>query len=258
MMGRVLVYVAAFCGVRGQSPAQAPAFSPAFSPYIADDDDFFRPTQKPVQVNTYQQGASKEWDEPIEDDYNDDGEIIRTQCYTGSELYDISKTYCDLECLHSSKNRRKVVKASGRDGEIDDDGCAGPWYCSKMEVCQLHHMKNTNDQEEGFHRGCMVVRSCANHSQCFPSEDDQKNMNIQWFTDWDGTMADLGSRIRDHGFKMFYGGMTYTTTCCVNRKNYRPGIDTPCNAASAPAGGGLLVAAALAAALAAFHLRGED
>ena len=25
--------------------------------YVFDDDDFFRPTQKPVQVNTYQQGA---------------------------------------------------------------------------------------------------------------------------------------------------------------------------------------------------------
>ena len=83
MMGRVLVYVAAFCGVRGQAPAQAPAFSPAFSPYIADDDDFFRPTQKPVQVNTYQQGASKEWDEPIEDDYKLDKAFMFIQGLVG-------------------------------------------------------------------------------------------------------------------------------------------------------------------------------
>ena len=31
----------------------------------------------------------------------------------------------------------------------------------------------------------------------------------------------------------FYGGMTYTTTCCVNHPSYRPGVDVPCNAAGA-------------------------
>ena len=70
-------------------------------------------------------------------------------------------------------------------------------------------------------------------------------MNIQWYDGWDGTMADLGSKIRDHGFKMFYGGMTFETTCCVNRHNYRPGIDTPCNAASATTVRGALAFAAL-------------
>ena len=44
-------------------------------------------------------------------------------------------------------------------------------------------------------------------------------------------------------YALFYGGMTYTTTCCVNRKHYRPGIDAPCNGAAAPS-------AALAALLA--------
>ena len=210
-----------------------------------DDDDFFRPTQKPVQVNTYQQGAEHEWDDPHDDDYSDDGATIRTQCYTGSDLYQTEKTFCDLECLDSYKGKRRVSRASGRDGAIDDVDCSGPWYCSKMEICQMYHQKNTNDQEQGFQRGCMTVRSCANHSQCFPTAQDQRNMNIQWYDGWDGTMADLGSRIRDHGFKMFYGGMTFETTCCVNRHNYRPGIDTPCNAASATTVRGALAFAAL-------------
>jgi len=214
--------------------------------YVFDDDDFFRPTQKPVQVNTYQQGAEHEWDDPHDDDYSDDGATIRTQCYTGSDLYQTEKTFCDLECLDSYKGKRRVSRASGRDGAIDDVDCSGPWYCSKMEICQMYHQKNTNDQEQGFQRGCMTVRSCANHSQCFPTAQDQRNMNIQWYDGWDGTMADLGSRIRDHGFKMFYGGMTFETTCCVNRHNYRPGIDTPCNAASATSVRGALAFAALA------------
>ena len=42
----------------------------------------------------------------------------------------------------------------------------------------------------------------------------------------------LGSQIRDHGFTMQYGGMEHTTRCCVNRKNFRPTIDTPCNSAA--------------------------
>ncbi|KAH8059255.1 hypothetical protein JL721_9351 [Aureococcus anophagefferens] len=181
-----------------------------------DDDDFFRPTQKPVQVNTYQQGAEHEWDDPHDDDYSDDGATIRTQCYTGSDLYQTEKTFCDLECLDSYKGSAPRVALPGRDGAIDDVDCSGPWYCSKMEICQMYHQKNTNDQEQGFQRGCMTVRSCANHSQCFPTAQDQRNMNIQWYDGWDGTMADLGSRIRDHGFKMFYGGMTFETAC-VNR-----------------------------------------
>ena len=58
-------------------------------------------------------------------------------------------------------------------------------------------------------------------------------MNIKFLGEWDGDASSMGSKIRDVGYRMFYGGMTYTTTCCVNRHNYRPGIDTPCNSAAA-------------------------
>lgn len=214
------------------------------------DDNWLLPTQKPVQVSTYEQGAQRAWHEVLDDDYASPSERVRTQCFTGSAGYQVGKTFCDLECLESSRNRGRVNDASGREGELlDATGCDGPWYCSKMEVCQLYHTKNTNDQEKGFHRGCMTIRSCANHSQCFPTVDDESRMNIQWFRDWDGDVRSLGSKIRDHGFKMFYGGMTYTTTCCVNRKNYRPGIDTPCNAATSAAAAPGRALAALALAL---------
>ena len=213
--------------------------STTHAPTLWDDD--WRPpapTAHVEQQNTYELGAMPAWERrsDVDDYYTDDGEEIRTQCYSGSDQYSTQKVYCDMECVDSPANRKRVNEQSGRDGDLETlDACAGPWYCSKMEVCQLYHHKNTNDQKKGFHRGCMTVRSCANHSQCFPSYEDQERMNIQWFREWDGTLASLGTRIRDHGFKMFYGGMTFTTTCCVNRHNYRPGIDTPCNAASADA-----------------------
>jgi len=44
----------------------------------------------------------------------------------------------------------------------------------------------------------------------------------------DQTAEDVERR----GFKTFYGGQSFTTTCCENRPGYRAGIDTPCNAAA--------------------------
>ena len=253
-MVRGCLWLALVARCAGQSRLELPEDVDLADLVLKDDDaddHWLMPTRKPVQVSTYEQGAMKAWDSVLDDDYEDPSKIVRTQCFTGSEQYQMGKTFCDLECLESNRNRKRVNEASGRDGTLlDAQGCEGPWYCSKMEVCQLYHQKNTNDQEKGFHRNCMTIRSCANHSQCFPTPDDEARMNIQWFRNWDGDVRSLGSKIRDHGFKMFYGGMTYTTTCCVNRHNFRPGIDTPCNAAGATRPP-LAVAAALAAGVAA-------
>lgn len=37
--------------------------------------------------------------------------------------------------------------------------------------------------------------------------------------------------VENEGYKAYYAGFSFKTQCCTNRKNYRPGIDTPCNAA---------------------------
>ena len=48
-----------------------------------------------------------------------------------------------------------------------------------MEVCHLFHDKTVNDEDKkGPQRQCMTVRSCANHSQCFPTDSDQERMRI--------------------------------------------------------------------------------
>ena len=110
-----------------------------------------------------------------------------------------------------------------------------------MEVCHLFHDKTVNDEDKrGPKRKCMTVRSCANHSQCFPTDSDQERMRISSnaFTirprkvddGYSESKSALGTQIRDHGFTMQYGGMEHTTRCCVNRNNFRPTIDTPCNA----------------------------
>ena len=175
--------------------------------------------------------------------YADANMVSRTLCFTGAGNYARQQAYCDLECKANAKQRRAVAKASGRDDDGYNEDCRGPWYCSKMEVCHLFHDKTVNDEDEkGPKRKCMTVRSCANHSQCFPSDADQERMRIasNVFTigprrvddGYSASKSALGSQIRDHGFTMQYGGMEHTTRCCVNRKNFRPTIDTPCNSAA--------------------------
>ena len=175
--------------------------------------------------------------------YADANMVSRTLCFTGAGNYARQQAYCDLECKANAKQRRAVAKASGRDDDGYNEDCRGPWYCSKMEVCHLFHDKTVNDEDEkGPKRKCMTVRSCANHSQCFPTDADQERMRISSnaFTirprkvedGYSESKSALGTQIRDHGFTMQYGGMEHTTRCCVNRNNFRPTIDTPCNSAA--------------------------
>jgi hypothetical protein len=165
--------------------------------------------------------------------YADENLVSRTQCFTGAGNYARQQTYCDLECKESRDTRRAVAKASGRSDDGINEDCRGPWYCSKMEVCHLFSGKTVNDQDEdGPKRKCVTVRSCANHSQCFPNEADQERMRLDYPFFQYMTTSKLGTEIRDNGFKFRYGGMEHTTRCCVNRPNFRPTVDTPCNSAA--------------------------
>lgn len=149
---------------------------------------------------------------------------------------------CDRECL---KDVEAVAEASGReDYEISQQQCNGPWYCSRTEICELYR-KESRDPLAAFERSCTVVYGCANHSQCFPSSEDQSRMNIQ-FSD-----AVDPNEIRDEGFTVRYGGVTMRTTCCVNNRGpqlrYRLFISQPCNAAVSRDGAVALFVAAAAA-----------
>lgn len=179
-------------------------------------------------------GAKKEWE--LGDEHFDsvvDETILqgtsrtRTQCYSGNEKYLLQTVLCDRECLRDTDS---VARASNLpDGSIDDSRCSGPWYCSRTEICELFR-KESSDELAALDRRCTVVYGCANHTQCFPSAEDQQRMNIDMHTD-EFTDIDL----RDKGFTQRYGGVTMTTTCCVNnrkrQKGYRLFINSPCNAA---------------------------
>ncbi|KAJ1447249.1 hypothetical protein M885DRAFT_543505 [Pelagophyceae sp. CCMP2097] len=151
-----------------------------------------------------------------------------TQCFTGNDLYSNTKVYCDRQCLSSDRSRADVARQSGlrSAGDVDDAAeCEGPWYCSKMRVCHMHKRTITGEEKgDTQERDCIDVRSCANHTQCFPDANQSARMHIAFNV----TDANV---IEETGFKFKYGGMSFQTTCCVNPRNYRPGIDTPCNAA---------------------------
>eukprot|EP00631_Chrysoreinhardia_giraudii_P000710 CAMPEP_0197414166 /NCGR_PEP_ID=MMETSP1170-20131217/925_1 /TAXON_ID=54406 /ORGANISM="Sarcinochrysis sp, Strain CCMP770" /LENGTH=236 /DNA_ID=CAMNT_0042940857 /DNA_START=38 /DNA_END=748 /DNA_ORIENTATION=+ len=158
---------------------------------------------------------------------------IRTQCYSGNEKYLLQKVLCDRECL---QDVGAVTKASGMgsDTGLSELRCNGPWYCSRTEICELYR-KESLDDTAAFERSCTVVYGCANHSQCFPSPEEQRRMNIDMHLDSFDLNADQ-NEIRDQGFTVRYGGVTMTTTCCANnrgpQRKYKLFIDQPCNSAS--------------------------
>ena len=93
------------------------------------------------------------------------------------------------------------------------------------------------DRSLGDKRSCAIVHGCANHSQCFPNEDEAVYLNINTTTL--DTSIDVGKR-KDAkytaGFKMHYGGLTTTTKCCYNedkKGGYQIDIDVPCNSLDA-------------------------
>jgi len=159
----------------------------------------------------------------------------QTQCYSGNEKYLRRAVLCDRMCMADAA---AVARASGQPSDFRDSAefCNGPWYCSRTEICEMYRSQGNDGRETAIQRPCTVVYGCANHTQCFPSEDDQRRMNVA-LNDGDWTDEDAVERIRDDGFTMYYGGFKVTTTCCVNndgpQTGYRLSVDQPCNAASA-------------------------
>lgn len=157
----------------------------------------------------------------------------RTECFSGNEKYIKQKVLCDRECL---KDVGEVARASGGGPEAPQSRCNGPWYCSRTEICEMFR-KASKDDASAVERSCAVVYGCANHSQCFPSEDEATRMSIVFDAE--------EFEIRDNGFTMRYGGITATTTCCANNRQrqsrYRLFVDEPCNSAARVGGGFFLL-----------------
>ena len=91
----------------------------------------------------------------------------RSECYSGTDEYMLRSVFCDAECLSDNKN---------------DPNCAGPWYCARTKVCEEFHDPDNRDNVDPENRKCAIIRSCANHSQCYPTVAEQKAMGISTAT----------------------------------------------------------------------------
>ena len=111
----------------------------------------------------------------------------KTECYSGNDLYESKKIFCDAEC----------VQEFGRSAR-----CNGPWYCSKTKVCQKFHRPERGANEERVERDCVEVRSCANHSQCFPSVDQADRQNVLL----DPNQWDSKRQVQAKGYDIEYAG----------------------------------------------------
>ncbi len=181
--------------------------------------------QQTQTTTTFQQGAKKEWTfgdnqyKKVRDAVKPTGGGMederwklddRSECYSGTDEYMLRSVFCDAECLSDNKN---------------DPNCAGPWYCARTKVCEEFHDPDNRDNVDPENRKCAIIRSCANHSQCYPTVAEQKAMGISTAN------ADL-SNLDDTPFKYEIAGFTVETTCCVNKKAYKHDVDIPCNAAA--------------------------
>lgn len=172
-------------------------------------------------VRGYRFGASKAWTEGSDEEKalkrNKDSQwryMDQTECFSGNEIYELKKIFCDAEC----------VQDLGR-----NERCNGPWYCAKTEVCQKYYSPDEHKFNDPVARGCVVVRSCANHSQCFPSVQKAANEdNVLLVPE----LWETKKQVQDHGYTIDYAGFQMTTTCCSNRDTYKFDRDEPCNAAS--------------------------
>lgn len=183
-----------------------------------------------VEGPSFELGGELAFDADEVDDIDDNILVVRskkrnTECFTGSEMYELTRVFCDQLCRRHESGRQDVSRQSGRgdDSRTEKEYCNGPWYCSRTEICETFSKLDPNEDSRS-EKSCMVVRSCANHSHCFPTPEDASNMNIVY--------QDVEPNdVLKSGFTSYFGGQRFTTTCCSNRANYRPGIDAPCNSA---------------------------
>lgn len=139
-----------------------------------------------------------------------------TECMSYNERYAEARVFCDRECIREN-------------GPIPE--CAGPWYCSKTVVCQNDNRLRVD--KEALQRDCIIVRGCANHSQCFPNDNQAENMRL--------TPQDFSEDTARNGLRVTFGGITMRTFCCTNKDDYNFNIHQPCNSATSVAGGFLVV-----------------
>lgn len=181
----------------------------------------------------YRLGGEKAWRvgsneyRDIRNDNDDAWKVAdKTLCYSGNELYEQKKVFCDAECIAENGN---------------DELCNGPWYCSKAEICQEFRTPRGYDTIDPIQRRCVVVRSCANHSQCFPNDNQAAADGVVLVDDEWATK----SQVRRQGYDVSYAGMTMNTVCCKNRRTFKSDKDLPCNGASSASVGWLPVLAAI-------------
>lgn len=177
-----------------------------------------------------------------------------TQCFTGNELYLSERVLCDRQCM---TNTEETASASGFGYAGRDppyrylaEQCNGPWYCARTEICETFvNPAHVPGADSPIRRSCTVIRGCANHSQCFPTEDQAAAMNIEFGPEdavvgYPNDTITGGQVYRSSGegegnkagwaqkpFVMRYGGITVKTTCCANHDKYEVDVDMPCNSA---------------------------
>ena len=146
------------------------------------------------------------------------------QCLHGNEMYLPARVLCDRQCMLDGA---AVARASGGTrAPPTPEECAGPWYCARTKVCEAFHGDlSGRDDVDPENRKCSIIRSCANHSQCYPTVAEQKAMGVSTVN------ADL-INLDDTPFKYEIAGFSVETTCCVNKKAYKHDVDIPCNAAA--------------------------
>lgn len=153
--------------------------------------------------------------------------------------------FCDAECIREYG---------------DSAACNGPWYCAKTRICQQFNHREGGNMVDPQWPECIrrrrpfspppvpseetrvgvVVKSCANHSQCFPTEAQALKGGIVL------PQGGMTEYIKRYPFMYSVRGFQVETTCCTNGPNYRNDRNLPCNgaAALAPRLAALLLAAA--------------
>ena len=95
--------------------------------------------------------------------------------FSGAFLYAVEPSqrtvFCDAECLHSGKPA---------------EYCAGPWYCSTTRVCETYNHRHQGKIVHHEWPKCARIKSCAHYEQCFPTEEQFRDMGFH-----EGTNAEF-------------------------------------------------------------------
>lgn len=137
-----------------------------------------------------------------------------TECFSGTEAYGSRTVFCDAECAN-------------KHGASAD--CGGPWYCARTKICQPFVRREDHRAVDRHTPRCVVVRSCANHTQCFPTDARAAAGHVAL------PPGGVTEAVKHDPFEYAFAGFTAETTCCVNDRDdaggrYRNDRDLPCNA----------------------------